>query len=169
MNEAMIGFLGVLVGAIVSGIFSYWGSVSATKREIKMQKEFSKEKEKESIKIASRNLKVKFDVICNLLSLAIPEVSPTDIVVSEVKLESSNLLNDLSIISHKLNESDYNKLFSYYADIKRGDEIMARVWELRAEKLDFSQQAKHYSKIAIKLLAEREKVNDILNTLINNP
>jgi hypothetical protein len=171
-NEAVIGFIGAILGAIIGGIFSYLGSIRATNKNIKATESINERNEKISINKSARNLITNIDIICSHATALIsgkenlpPELQGM-IPVVEHRIAPVDWFSDLSTVSTKLPEDEYNELLKFFVGVARCDDLLARAWELRASGKSPDTQLISFWNILLSIIEDKEKLINILRKLI---
>ncbi|WP_018130153.1 hypothetical protein [Effusibacillus pohliae] len=171
-NEAVIGFMGAIIGAIIGGVFSYLGSVKATKKSIDATQYINDRNEITIINKSSKNLITNIQIICGLvesLKSAQENLPPNlqgTILSVEHRIAPIDWFSDLSTISTRLSEDDYTELVNFFVGVTRCDDLLARAWELRASGKSPDYQLTLFWKMLPSILENKEKSINILKELI---
>jgi hypothetical protein len=167
-NPVAIGFISAMIG----GLLCYVGSIHATNKNIDYSKMTSADNEKINVYRAARNLIVNIDIICSMgkaLSNGIKslpkEVQGVPIV--DHRIAPINWFNDLSVVSTKLEDDEYNELIKFFIEVTKCNDLLERSWELRAAGQSPNILLVHFWNLLPGAVEDHEKLNKILKKLTN--
>jgi hypothetical protein len=174
LHDYIILILGSFLGAALSILGGFINTKHSTWESKRLQEDLKLKEIENATKRLITKLKASKKLIEPLISakdqiLSSNEGIPTEIrgvlPIIEHSIEPIDWIQDLSIISNELDNDSFETLLNYFTNLKRCDDVINRVWELRAADINFQVQLHSYW-ILLESCKDSEKELDILEELL---